>query len=254
MVGGGPMSAIANKPLGGKCYGSIPHLPGSRLGPGDHKCPPGQDRICTVTTRDKHDRIVVQEKLDGSNVGIAMVNGEMIPLSRSGYRASSSKYELHLQFHQWAMDNEKRIRPHLHNGERLVGEWLWQAHGTRYELWHEPFVAFDLMVGDSRACYFDLIARFGNVVQIVNTVHVGGAISIEEALRRIGPNGGHGAIDPVEGAVWRVERHEKVAPNRSDRRWVVDFVAKFVRSDKVDGCYLPSVTGGSPIINKAVVR
>ena len=25
-----------HKPLGRKAYGSIPHLPGSRLGPGDH--------------------------------------------------------------------------------------------------------------------------------------------------------------------------------------------------------------------------
>lgn len=30
------------KPLGRKLYGSIPHLPGSRLGPGDHHCQAGQ--------------------------------------------------------------------------------------------------------------------------------------------------------------------------------------------------------------------
>lgn len=30
------IEATKVKPLGGKSYGSIPHLPGSRLGPGDH--------------------------------------------------------------------------------------------------------------------------------------------------------------------------------------------------------------------------
>lgn len=42
----------------------------------------------------------------------------------------------------------------------------------------------------------------------------------------------HGALDPVEGAVWRVERGGSV-----------DFLAKYVRPDKVDGCYLPDIAG-----------
>jgi len=57
-----------NKPLGRKSYGSIPHLPGSRLGPGDYHAHEGQARIATEKARDKHDKIYVQEKLDGSNV------------------------------------------------------------------------------------------------------------------------------------------------------------------------------------------
>jgi ABC-type multidrug transport system fused ATPase/permease subunit len=53
---------------------------------------------------------------------------------------------------------------------------------------------------------------------------------------------GHGALDTVEGAVWRVERNELIDPGRSsDRCWVVDFLVKYVRPDKVDGCYLPGI-------------
>ena len=48
------------KPLGHKSYGHIPHLPGSRIGEGDHKCSDGQKRICCEKVRDKHDRIIVQ--------------------------------------------------------------------------------------------------------------------------------------------------------------------------------------------------
>ncbi len=59
------------KPLGSKSYGHIPPLPGSRIGPGDHKCHSGQEQIATIKARDRHDTIIVQEKLDGSNVGVA---------------------------------------------------------------------------------------------------------------------------------------------------------------------------------------
>src|SRR3989442_5967093 len=83
------------KPLGIKAYGSICHLPGSRLGPGDHKLNPGQAKILTEKTRDKHDLIIVQEKLDGSNVAVARVSSQLIPLGRAGYPAISSKYEQH---------------------------------------------------------------------------------------------------------------------------------------------------------------
>lgn len=84
-----------DKPLGQRAYGSIPHLPGSRLGPGDYCINEGQARIATEKARDKHDLIIVQEKLDGSNVAVAKVNGEIIALTRSGYTALSSPYQQH---------------------------------------------------------------------------------------------------------------------------------------------------------------
>lgn len=62
------------KPLGKKAYGSIPHLPGSRLGPGDYKLHDGQEHICFYGGKNKkgeQHRVIVTEKLDGSNVAIA---------------------------------------------------------------------------------------------------------------------------------------------------------------------------------------
>ena len=63
------MADFHSKPLSIKNYGHIAQLPGSRMGPGDHHCDPGQARIATQTTRDRHDTVIVIEKLDGSNVG-----------------------------------------------------------------------------------------------------------------------------------------------------------------------------------------
>jgi hypothetical protein len=145
--GSAAMNLENKKPLGGKSYGHIAHLPGSRMGPGDHKCHEGQKHIATEKPRDRHDLVIVQEKLDGSNVAVARLDGMLFPLSRAGYLAGSSPYEQHWRFAEWVYANQDRFMLVLQNGERLCGEWLMQAHGTRYSLKHEPFVAFDLMTG-----------------------------------------------------------------------------------------------------------
>ena len=228
----------SDKPLGSKAYGHICHLPGSRLGPGDHKLNEGQARILTEKTRDKHDVIIVQEKLDGSNVAVARVSGQLIPLNRSGYRAISSKYDHHQLFAAWAMERLERFE-FLKEGERLCGEWLALAHGTRYELTHEPFVGFDLMRGTDRATvdeFLDRVPAAGFTVP--KLLSKGPPVTVAQAMELLCEKGFHGAIDPVEGAVWRVER-----------KGAVDFLGKFVRPDKKDGCYLPEISGKEAIWN-----
>jgi hypothetical protein len=229
-----------SKPLGHKSYGSIPHLPGSRLGKGDHHCPEGQARIATEQPRDAKDLIIVQEKLDGSNVGIAKQDGEIFPLVRSGHHASTSPYEQHHHFAKWVNFHQKTFDALLLEGERLCGEWLLQAHGTRYDLeGREPFVAFDLLYNrHERVIFEEFQARVSAVnIPIVPTLsHGKESMSIEQAMHLLAESR-YGAIDPVEGAIWRVEREGKV-----------DFLVKYVRPDKIDGCYLPEVTGSGQTI------
>lgn len=238
------------KPLGGRNYGSIAHLPGSRLGVGDHKCHEGQERICNTQARDKHDNIIVQEKLDGSNVGIAKIGGEILALTRAGYLANTSPYEQHHKFSDWVEKNARRFDALLSEGERLAGEWLLQAHGTRYKLEHEPFVVFDLMRGKERAVYAELKAMVEGKFIMPYLISQGPPVSIEDAMYAVGEFGFHGAIDPIEGAVWRVERNELIDPKRGgERAWKVDFLAKYVRPEKADGIHLESVTGLPPVWN-----
>lgn len=230
------------KPLGGKAYGSIPHFPGSKVGPGDHTCSSGQLRIATQATRDKHDRVIVQEKLDGSNVAVALLDSVLYPITRSGYLANTSPYKQHHLFYRWALENADRFMAVLHNGERLCGEWLIQAHGTRYELIHEPFVAFDLMCKDQRLPFEEFAERIGagHFIKPCTFCYGRGiAVSISLAMSALGKHGWHGAIDSPEGAVWRVERDNKV-----------DFLAKYVRKEKVNGCYLSKVSGKPDVWNR----
>src|SRR5438132_1396303 len=239
------------KPLGMKNYGHIAHLPGSVVGPGDHPWGLGQARIATWKARDRHDHVIVQEKLDGTNVGVARLDSILYPLVRAGYVADTSPFEQHWRFAQWVYANQDRFLAALRDGERLVGEWLMQAHGTRYQLTHEPFVAFDLMVGNERARYDELVARVKNVDFVTPAViHRGGPLSIEAAMKKLNTYGFHGASDPVEGAVWRIERNALVNPGKNgERDWTVDFLVKYVRPDKQDGTYLPEISGREVVWN-----
>ena len=242
---------MSNKPTGAKNYGSIPHLPKSRMGPADHACPEGMQRIATERLRDKYDRVIVQEKLDGTNVGVAKVGGEIFAIQRAGYPADSSPYEQHHHFADWVRENEKRFSELLVDGERICGEWMLQAHGTRYQLQHEPFVAFDIFCGNERVVYDDFVSRIGTYDFVSPfCVQQGDPLSVEDALDALGVFGRHGALDPIEGAVWRVETNRLVEPGRSnERKWVVDFIVKFVRPDKTDGHYLPDISGGETVWN-----
>lgn len=229
------------KPLKIKAYGSIGHLPNSRLGPGDHSINPGQARICLERTRDKHDHIVVQQKYDGSCVAVLRRDGDIIPLVRAGYLATSSPYEQHQLFHYWAMANKLRFLAVLKDEERICGEWLAQAHGTRYDIncLFEPFIAFDIMRGHDRMPFEQFIERIvigvdyrpDQVKPLCTPQVVGyGPMPVEAAMEKVcNP----WAKDPIEGVVYRVERKGKV-----------DFLAKYVRPDKVDGCYLVEEVDG----------
>lgn len=224
------------KPLGRKSYGSIAHLPNSRLGSGDHCITEGQARIATEKARDKHDVVIVQEKLDGSNVGVAMIDGEIVAITRAGYLADTSPYKMHHDFKVWVFANSNRFSSVLHEGERICGEWLTEAHGTKYDLPHEPFVAFDIIDSNQeRMCFVDFVKRINHKFVIPTTIRIGSPLSVEDALSQLGEFGNHGALEPIEGAMWRVERKGKV-----------DFLCKFVKHEKEDGKYL----GCEPVLNR----
>jgi hypothetical protein len=218
------------KPLGGRAYGSIGHLLTSRLGPGDHHVHEGQHRIATEACR-RGDTIIVQEKLDGSCCAVALApNGELLALGRKGYLATTSPYPMHHLFAHWVAANEDRFRAVLRPNERIVGEWLDQAHGTRYRLPHEPWVAFDIFdCAGRRLTVEQMGVRLGGIFVMPKVLSVGPPISILEALDidHLGNYGHHGALEPAEGLVYRVEREGRV-----------DFLAKYVRHGKVDGRYL----------------
>lgn len=217
------------KPLGGKSYGSIPHFYGSRLGPADHHCSPGQQVIATEKARDKA-RFNYSSRKIRRRKRLVFVKSmvKLLPSRARGYLAETSKYKTHHSFKFWVEREEKRFDELLNEGERVCGEWLLTAVGTKYDLPHEPFVAFDLINGKARYNYNQFKARLAySGFVIPRLITQGAPTSIEEAMQRLTHSNPHGALEPIEGAIWRVERKGEV-----------DFLCKYVRADKVDGKYL----------------
>lgn len=235
-----------HKPLGGKAYGSIPHLLGSKLGPGDHHIEAGQHRICTEKTRDKQDLIIVQEKYDGSNCCIAKVDGKILALTRRGYLAETSPFEQHHKFAAWVEDRKEMFSVLMFDGDRIVGEWMYQAHGVKYTLFKHLFVAFDYFEGKQRLIYHEFEC-FAQVYGLCTPrlLHYGfEPIGTEAAMMKLNDGTNNhpiSAIDRPEGVVYRVERNGKV-----------DFLAKYVRSDFETGKYLPENNEGTVILNELI--
>jgi hypothetical protein len=132
-------------------------------------------------------------------------------------------------FAAWVYRHRERFRKVLREGERIIGEWLAQAHGTKYviqdDLW--AWRPFDIMADRRRLVVLEFMSRIAGQFHAPCYVHAGDAISILDACDRLMEM--HTRTIPVgtpEGLVYRVERNDKV-----------DFLAKFVFPDHVPGKY-----------------
>jgi len=218
------------KPLGGKAYGSIPHLPGSRRDESDKLLNDGQVRMLTTERKDrKHDKIIVQEKLDGSCVSVARIDGEIKILGRAGYELHTSSYRQHHMFVDYVYSNISRFDELLEDNERVVGEWLAMAHGIKYTLSYgqEPFVPFDIMTGAKRVPYDEFEERVtSQCFTTPHLIHRGCPYPLEIAKGHTKSK--HGG-EFSEGVVYRLETNGEV-----------NFLAKWVNPRHICGKYFDS--------------
>jgi hypothetical protein len=225
------------KPIKGRAFGSIPHLFHS-CSNGDKFVGSGQHRIATEKARDIHDLVIVQEKVDGANVAVLKKDGELLPVSRNGHMCLGSTYEQHRIFDRWVRQHSSKF-DFLLEGERLCGEWMILAHGTKYDI-KTPLIVFDIIKDGMnpdrkdgyRLSYKAFTERLPTCFTVPKLLSIGGPCPIEYAMSFLGKFGHHGGLEEVEGAVWRVERAEKI-----------DFLAKYLRkSPETIGRYLGKET------------
>lgn len=211
--------------LGYKSYNSIMHLPDSKHGT-DDTCNPGQVKICTQQVKEKNDLIWVQEKLDGSNVAVLKKDGRIWAINRAGWHCNDSAPHLvHRLFNTWVNRNYERFDSFLEEGERLCGEYMEIAHGTMYDMPHEPFVVFDLCQGKEKLPYLTTRERIQDKFVMAALLNDGKPMSVEVALSKLNSST-HGAQEEIEGCVWRAERNGKL-----------QFQTKYVRHSKIAGKY-----------------
>lgn len=239
-----------------KQYARIPHLPGSRGTPDDVQVTAAGGARFVGDGRDEGDaaaqaaagigpaprgeRVLVTEKLDGSCVVIARLDGQVTALGREGRPCASSRNEGRRAFAAWVAAQPARWAA-LREGERLICEWLALAHGVRYQLPHEPAALLDVYAHRRQLPLHEVHRRARDLdLPTPALLHQGGPCAVSVALAALGPRGHHGA-DEAEGVVYRLERVKDGA---------VLAQAKYVRPGFAPGRYLPDHTGQAAVWNQ----
>ncbi|MHA1790259.1 MAG: RNA ligase family protein [Candidatus Helarchaeota archaeon] len=203
-----------------KKYKTICHLPNSKMGKNDKGIHSGMAIYCESKFR-KDTRIIVTEKVDGSNVSIINDNNNFIALSKGGYECKGSSYEQHKLFEQkvneWIKKDElnQKILP---EGERVVFESLIIPHGTIYKK-NPKYLLIDWIGKDGRKLWNEYNS-FIDIKKVVTLYDGILPISVNNVLKVMPKKGLYGAKNGFEGLVYRIERNLKF-----------DFLAKWVRHD-----------------------
>lgn len=216
--------------LGEKVYHHIGHLPSSRVGPGDHTVDPGTARMFTdiVAWKGVQEHITIQEKLDGSCVSVIRNGEEIIPALRSGHRAETSPWEQHHRFAAYVSARWAAFRSLLRPNERVVGEWMAQAHGIRYGQLTDLFYVFDIRSDGVWLPALDVKRRCDQWnIETVPLLYYGPPLALEH-IKRLTNRSAFRSKGCAEGAVLRREFNGRC----------VD-IAKYVRQDHCPGIYIP---------------
>ena len=120
-------------------YPRTPHLEGSRLQPGDE----GHEHVRLATLDERH--AVVEEKLDGANVGLSFTaGGELLLQSRGHYLVGGGRERQFAPFRRWAAAHESRLLERLEDRYVMYGEWLHAKHSVSYDALPHWFCEFDV--------------------------------------------------------------------------------------------------------------
>jgi hypothetical protein len=151
--------------------------------------------------------VVVEEKVDGANVGLSFGSDDGLVLQSRGHVLAGGA---HPQFHPlfaWAAAREPALRGFLGRQRILFGEWLFARHTIRYDRLPDYFLAFDLYDRE-RSAFLDTHARQLTCSQAavveVPRLFEGVLGSLDKLVRLLGMS--RVADGPAEGLYVRLER------------------------------------------------
>lgn len=166
-------------------YPRTPHLFGSR-GTDDDKHLSARDSAAFLADPS----LVVEEKLDGTNVGLHFTAAGRLVLQCRGHEITAGMHAQYDLFKQWATGTRPVLEAMLGDRYILFGEWLYARHSVHYRGLPHYFFEFD--VYDKReAAFLDLELRLtmldGTGIHTVPVLHQG-AIAEAELRGLIGPS------------------------------------------------------------------
>lgn len=184
--------------------------------------------------------LIVEEKLDGTNVGIHLAGDGRLVLQCRGHEITSGMHPQYDLFKQWTVANRHTFENILQDRYILFGEWLYAKHSILYRQLPHYFFEFDIFDKETES-FLTLADRLkkleGTGIHTVPVVHQG-TISSKELLKLIGPSRFDSVFDNpytthpdniMEGLYLRTE-----ADGRVSRRGKVvrpEFIEKIKQSE-----------------------
>ncbi len=121
-------------------YPRTDHIQGSRFQPGD-------EDLLNVPFKEIVDRnVIIEEKVDGANVGISFSSsGELLLQSRGHYLTGGAREKHFNLFKQWANCLYNDLWEVLSTRYILYGEWMYAKHTVFYDYLPHYFLEFDIL-------------------------------------------------------------------------------------------------------------
>ena len=209
-------------------YPRTPHITGS-TGTSDDK----RLRSDATATILSDPSLIVEEKLDGTNVGLHFADGKLV-LQCRGHEITAGMHPQYDLFKQWATVKRNVFEEMLGEQFIIYGEWTYAKHCIHYQKLPHYFLEFD-MLDKSSGQFLTLERRLklldGTGIETVPVVHQG-EIKLKQLLDLVSSSQ-FGAVfehpnstkvdDLIEGLYLRTEDNEKVTSR-----------AKYVRPEFIE--------------------
>jgi len=210
-------------------YPRTPHLFGSR-GTDDDKHLGHKESLDFIAAAS----LIVEEKLDGTNVGIHFTSAGRMVLQCRGHEITTGMHAQYDLFKQWTMGKRPVLEAMLEDRFLLFGEWLYARHSVHYRRLPHYFFEFDIY--DKRSHIFlDLAGRLelleGTGILTVPVIHRGPATA-DQLGGLVGPSQFDSQFEnPITG---RPDNLMEGLYLRTEAEGRVTGRAKFVRPEFVE--------------------
>lgn len=223
-------------------YPRTPHVEGSRPQPGD-------EDLASVPFRALAGRhLVIEEKVDGANVGVSFgPSGELRLQSRGHFLAGGERERQFNLFKAWAACHRARLFGALGTRYVVYGEWLYAKHTLFYDALAHYFLEFDVLDSETGAFLTTDRRRAlleGLPVVSVPVLHAGPIPTLAHLRAMIGPS-------RFKSPAWQARLREVCVAQRLDRRQVL---GETDPTDTMEGLYVKIEDNGRVLERYKLVR
>lgn len=178
--------------------------------------------------------MIVEEKLDGTNVGLHFSDEGELVLQCRGHLITEGMHPQYDLFKQWVAVKRDVLEQRLANRYILFGEWLYARHTVAYRKLSHYFYEFDIYDKQLQA-FLDLEQRLALLadsgIQTVPVIHTG-SLPRSKLEQLIGPSQLDSQFDnPLTG---RPDNLMEGLYLRTEANGVVTGRAKFLRPEFVE--------------------